>query len=147
MARINDRTGHREEVPRPSSSANGATNGVAGGAPPVAGPTGRFGRPDFTKQTTAAAGGAATTATVGGSFPFLVAFLTDRVWADGAARITGTLTVFLECGQWKGCISCRSTSRKAFLSAGSFQELLERLEEHLTSDDLDWKRDTGGKRS
>lgn len=147
MARINDRTGQREEVPRPSPAPNGTPPPAPPPAPPAAVPSGRFGRPDFSKSSLGAAPGAATTATLGGSYPVLVAFLVERTWNDGTARIPGTLTCFVECGQWKGCLSCRSSSRKAFLSAGSLQELLDELESHLASDELDWRRDVNGKRT
>jgi len=90
--------------------------------------------------------GAARVDYVEATLPALVAFLADGLWADGTIRVTGTLTVFVESGQWKACLTCRASSRKAFLSAGSLQELLKRADEGLDLDDVDWRKD-GARRS
>lgn len=78
-----------------------------------------------------------------GHYPLLFEMLTETQFADGGARKTSTLLLFVDAGMLKACLSDREESLVAFASAGSFNELLDALEGGLSHDSLDW-RPAGG---
>jgi hypothetical protein len=141
VARVSDRDGSvqssRQTPPPPPPPAPPA----AAPPPPPDGSTGRFAKPETYGRQQGARSTVARVDHVEATLPALVAFCADGSWADGSIRITGTLTVFVESGQWKCCLTCRGTSRKAFVSAQTLQELLSRVDQGLDMDDLDWRRD------
>jgi len=82
-------------------------------------------------------------------WPALAEFLSLSRWEDGEARETGSVTVFVDAGMWKACLSDKDGKRVAFLSARTPEGLFEALEEGLQADRLDWRaqREQGGSRS
>jgi len=78
------------------------------------------------------------------SHPFLGAFLGDVLYDDGAVRKTGTLLVFVDQGVLKACLSDRDVAEVAFVSASSFEGLMERLEGGLREGALEWRKAGGG---
>jgi len=147
VARYNDRTGKPEVAPPAAPPPAPAPAPAPASAPPAGGPAGRFAKPEVGGRGAGIKGTAARLDHVEVTCPALVAFLADSSWADGTFRIPGTMIVFVESGQWKACLTCRSTFRKAFLSASTLQELLSRADVGLDTDDLDWRKDGGAKRS
>ncbi len=74
-------------------------------------------------------------------FPGLAEFLMDVTWDDSSPRVTGTLAVSIHEGRWSGRLACRDKGFVAFLSAGSWKELLKALDSHLQKGDLEWRVD------
>jgi len=72
-------------------------------------------------------------------FPTLNDYLTNRSWADGSARITSTLLVFIENDVLKVCINDRDNARSCFVSDATFTGLLEKIELGLKAESLDWR--------
>lgn len=140
--RLNDRNG-RFEADREAETLIEAASAEAekeeAALPPR--PGARFAKPSVQGRQQGVAPGDATSPAVSGLFPAVVAFLSDGEWSNGDVRVTGTMTVFVEAGQFKACLTCRATCRKAFLSGRSFGGLLESVERALDDGMLDWRRD------
>jgi len=81
-----------------------------------------------------------------GHYPLLFEFLTETRFADGGARKTGTMLVFVDAGCLKACLSDREESLVAFVTSGSFEGLLDAMEGGLSHDSLDWRPASGGRR-
>lgn len=79
------------------------------------------------------------TSQVRGDFPALWEFLALDRWEDGSRRVPGTLTLFIDQARFKACLSDRDTDTTAFLSASSLQGILDKIEQGLVEDDLDWR--------
>lgn len=73
-------------------------------------------------------------------YPALVEFMSLQEWEPGQPRLTGTLNLFIEDGQWKACVSDRDQGLIAFVSAANPEELLVALEKGLQATTLDWRR-------
>jgi hypothetical protein len=78
---------------------------------------------------------------LGVAFPALWSELTCTQWEDGTARDTSSLTIFLQDGWLKGCLRDKGNDRVAFVSGDSLEKVLEGLNEGLSDDTLDWRRD------
>ncbi len=76
--------------------------------------------------------------------PFLAAFLSKTTYEDSSPRKTGTLLVFVDQGALKACLSDRDVSEVAFISSGSFEALLDALEQGLREGELEWRKAGGG---
>lgn len=141
MARVDDRTGEPVPRSRPAAPPAAPPPGPPPAAPSSPPPGGRFPRPEVAGRQQGLPSAAVTVTALRGEVPSLVAFVGDGRWSDGSLRVTGTVTLFVEAGQWKACLTCRATSRKAFVSAGTLQELLLAAEDGLNRDTLDWRKD------
>jgi len=86
----------------------------------------------------------------GKSIPRLFEFLRETEWDDGSRREPGSITIFIQDGSWKACLSDKAMGRVAFLSAGTMAELLKGVDGALEADTLDWRTSRwdakGGKR-
>lgn len=58
---------------------------------------------------------------------------------EGSDRKTGTMLLFLEAGTIKACLGDRETELNAFVSAKTFQGLLEACDKGLKTGALDWR--------
>lgn len=76
-----------------------------------------------------------------GDFPELGEFLARVRWPDGSPRRCGTLLVVAQDGMWKGCLTCKETFQKCWVSATTLQDLLELLERGLVESALPWRND------
>ena len=74
-------------------------------------------------------------------YPVLWAFLSERVYADGASRQTGTLTISVEDGVCKGCLRDREESRILFVSASGLAACLDNANAAVEEDGSDWRAD------
>jgi hypothetical protein len=72
-----------------------------------------------------------------------VEFLSATVWPDGSVRVPGTLTMFCEAGQWKGCLNDRDQHLVCFCTAQSPLQLLLALEGGMETDVLEWRAQRG----
>jgi hypothetical protein len=72
-------------------------------------------------------------------YPALVEFLSLSQWPEGDARVLGTLTLFVELGQWKASLNDRDQHRVAFCTALTPVALLTSIEEGLVTNGLDWR--------
>jgi hypothetical protein len=72
-------------------------------------------------------------------YPALAGWLGESLDEQGLQRATGTLLVFAEGGQIKCCLKDRETNAVAFLTAGTWAQLLDGAEEALSSGDADWR--------
>jgi hypothetical protein len=73
--------------------------------------------------------------------PALAASLLEERFADGAARRTSTLLVFLHEGTLKACLRDRDSDETAWVTADSLAGLLDALEAGLQEGRLDWRRE------
>lgn len=80
-----------------------------------------------------------------GKMTLLEAHLIDVAYDDGTPRQTSTLLIFTEQGAWKACLCARDTEEVCFVTAPTFEELVERLEAGLQMEGLDWRRRSGSK--
>jgi len=76
--------------------------------------------------------------------PALHEFLTVAILPDGSFRQVSTLTLFVEDGQFKLCLSEKEHDCTLFASGECLESVLECLEERLTAPVVDWRR-KGGK--
>jgi hypothetical protein len=72
--------------------------------------------------------------------PTVCHFLASDTWPDGEVRERSTLVVFVEDGQFKVCLSEKNLNATLWATASSFAGLLEALEDRLTADAPDWRR-------
>lgn len=79
-------------------------------------------------------------------WPELIAHLADGSWDDGSPRKTGRLSVFVQDGIWKACLTEPEGSAVAFISAPSFAALADAVEEALQTGRLEWKTDRRAQR-
>jgi len=75
---------------------------------------------------------------VANDHPLLFALLHDDQW-QGKAIQTGSLIIVIEDGQWKCVVNDRHGGAVAFVTAPTFNDLLRRVEEGLSSGSLDWR--------
>lgn len=75
------------------------------------------------------------------TFPWLWAFLTSVVYADGSSRETGTLTLFGQESVLKGCLRDREGRRVVFSSERTVEAVLAALEGILEAGVGDWRAD------
>jgi hypothetical protein len=78
---------------------------------------------------------------LGVAYPAVWCELTCDHWEDGSARETSSLTLFLQEGLLKGCLRDRGNDRVTFVSGDSLERVLQALEDGLSTDSLDWRRD------
>lgn len=83
-----------------------------------------------------------------GVYPLLHEHLTLVRWDDGKPRQVSTLMVTQEDGVWRGCLNDRANQRSVWVSAATFYAVLDRLEDGLQRDSLEWRRNSwqGGRR-
>lgn len=74
-------------------------------------------------------------------FEALHEFLVLTEWEDKSPRETGTLTLFVDQGQWKARLNDRDGGLVVFLAAEGYIALLEALEAGLREGTLDWRVD------
>jgi len=60
-------------------------------------------------------------------------------WLEGAARRTSSLTVFVDGGRWKGCLSDRENGLVLFVAADGFGGVLDTLERQIRDGTGDWR--------
>lgn len=99
---------------------------------------------EFVRRRKAAQNGASPAAAVGEDwfqerYPAVFEYMVMNEWEPGQPRQTTTVLLFTEDGLAKACVHDRDEARVAFLSAGSFGELLDKLNLALREDDLDWR--------
>lgn len=75
------------------------------------------------------------------SLPSVIEFLSLVRWDDGTSRVPGTMMLLWESGFWKCWLHDRDALEGAFLSAGTLQELLEKVEEAVSLGNADWRPD------
>lgn len=72
-------------------------------------------------------------------WPTVVEFLCRTQWEDGTARAPGSVTLFLEAGGAKVCVSDKDADRIAFVTGRTWGEALDAAEAGLEADSLDWR--------
>jgi len=77
-----------------------------------------------------------------GFYPKLLAHLSDTAWDDGKPRKTSTLLLLVENARWKAFFHDRDGKRGFWLSAESWEWLLEALEAAVDSSSTEWRKDT-----
>lgn len=71
----------------------------------------------------------------------LLEFLTLDQYDDGKPRVRGSMTVFCNEGQFKGCLNDKDSATSLFYSADGFEGLLEGLNRKLlNSSPKEWRR-------
>jgi hypothetical protein len=77
-----------------------------------------------------------------GFYPKLLAHLSETVWEDGKQRKPSTLLVMVENSRWKAFLHDRDGKRGFWISAESWEWLLEALEGAVDSSSTEWRKDT-----
>lgn len=72
-------------------------------------------------------------------FPATWEYLSLDTHKDGTSRHTSSLTIFVDEGVLKCCLSDKDVGEVAFWSADTWEELLAGLEEDLSSGQGDWR--------
>jgi len=81
------------------------------------------------------------------TYPALWEFLSCDAWPDGQERTLGSLTVFVEEGLLKVCLSDRAQEMVAFRSGCDLADCLSSIDSGLQDGSLDWRQGKrGGKK-
>lgn len=62
-------------------------------------------------------------------------------WLEGSERLTSTLGLSIDCGQWKARLADRDNGMVCFVSGASYEDTLRALEAALAAGEADWRRD------
>lgn len=82
------------------------------------------------------------------SFPDLLSFTSQSKWEDGSSRLTGTMMVFTEGGQWKCWLHDRDACQGCFVTGTTIEGLLKAANAAVGASGGDWRPDRkGGKRA
>lgn len=76
-------------------------------------------------------------------FPTLYEYLTSRNWADGSARLTTTLLIFVDNGVLRVCVNDRDNNRSAFVTATTLAAALASIETRLCGETMEWRFKAG----
>jgi hypothetical protein len=85
-------------------------------------------------------GGTLTDREFADTYPALVEYLSARVFPDGTRRETSTMTVMVENGLFKVCLSDRQLGQVLWASSSTYSDLLLVLEAMLEGSNADWRR-------
>lgn len=80
------------------------------------------------------------------NYPALFEYLVITEWKPGVARITATLKLFVDEGQWKACLVDRESDRLTFVSGDSVEGVMLALDEQLRTGGCDWRPDKFAKK-
>lgn len=80
------------------------------------------------------------------AWPDLQAFLADNAWEDGTPRATGSLTLFLDGGRPKGCLSDKEMDEVCFVSGATFWDVCANANKQLRDGGADWRPSKARKR-
>jgi len=72
-------------------------------------------------------------------YGLLGSWLCADEWEGGGRRNTSTLLVFVDQGTWKAAFTDRDKGRITFISASTFQGLLQALETGLQEGRIEWR--------
>jgi hypothetical protein len=72
-------------------------------------------------------------------FPAVWEYMSLAQWEPGVARETTTFLLFCEQGWVKCCIHDRDEHRSAFVTAEGLAELLEKVNNHLKNEEVEWR--------
>ena len=78
-----------------------------------------------------------------GDLPGIYAFLRDTAYEGGRQRVTGTLSFFVQAGVLKCAVNDKDRALCAFVTAPTWAELLQLVNDGICNDSLEWK--TGNK--
>lgn len=73
-------------------------------------------------------------------WPYLVVLLSEPTYPDGEPRQLASMTIFVDGGSWKACLSDRDTDQALFASSETLAGLLDAMEGRLAGPDPDWRR-------
>jgi len=62
----------------------------------------------------------------------------------GVRRQTSSLTIFVEDGSWKGCLTDKDANKCLFITAPTLYGVLMKMDEALVSGNADWRKRWGG---
>jgi len=77
--------------------------------------------------------------------PAVVEYLTASTYPDGSARERSTISIFVEDGVVKACLSDRDQARTLWRSGASVEDAVMALEGAVVDGTADWRRSGGGK--
>lgn len=72
-------------------------------------------------------------------FPLVVEHVSATKFEDGKPRKTSTITLFVEGGKAKLCLSDREEGLTGWVSADTIWEAVRLLEQGLVDDSIDWR--------
>jgi hypothetical protein len=74
-----------------------------------------------------------------GGLKCLLEHLTETQYSDGSERQTSTLLLFVEDGLWKARLADRAAGEQLWLSGATLGQLMDTLEDALTTGNADWR--------
>lgn len=77
--------------------------------------------------------------------PAVVEYLTATAYPDGSQRERSTISLFLEDGVVKACLSDRDQARTLWRSGASVEDALMAVESAVADGTADWRKSGGGK--
>lgn len=102
----------------------------------------------LSKVDAASKGSPGAAGPLGGVFgvtPAVMEYLTAASYPDGSPRERSTISVFVEDGVVKACLSDRDQARTLWRSGPSVEDALMALETAIADGSADWRRSGGGK--
>ena len=72
-------------------------------------------------------------------YPTIVEWMTDLIYDDKSPREGSKISIWVEDGRCKVSFSDPTPRRSCYLTADSFEDALQALEEGLKADSLDWR--------
>lgn len=72
-------------------------------------------------------------------YPGVCDFLGQDQWEDGSPRVTGSLTLFLDDGRLKACVSDKDGHRILFVTGSTLAAILDAVEVAVVSGEGDWR--------
>jgi len=79
-------------------------------------------------------------------WPHVFDFLAQTKWDDGTDRQVGSVTLFVEDGRPKVCLSDKDADEVCFVTGGGFLEALDAAEAGLRGEALDWRQSKARRR-
>jgi hypothetical protein len=73
------------------------------------------------------------------TYPNLHSFMSDTCYAEGAVRLTGSMSLFVMTGALKCCVTDKDRNVIAFVTAPTLDELLQLVDDGICNDSLEWK--------
>jgi len=143
VARLNDRTGKAEVVPKPADVGEGGirehTGSVESTVKEIWG--GKLSRPSQEKPGEVQRERVSAPDPFGEAHPALVSFVRDSSYSDGTRRTPGSIVVFVQDYLFTLCFTDKTQQPNlvAFQAARTLTELFSLAEAALRSDSLHWR--------
>lgn len=76
------------------------------------------------------------------TYPSIYAFVNDTTYSSGKARLTGSISMFTKVGTLTFAVNDNDRQLTAYVSAGTWAEALQMIEDGIREDSLQWRKRT-----